>query len=221
MAAGSGGKIAAARQQPQCAQIDLLIAALGIIRRFSRLGEGRRIENDEVIGLSALRLQLRQKLKHVRDQKVHAVVQSVAPGVELRQFDRTFGNIHRRHVRRAALRRIERKGAGMREAIEHTLVSGKLCHRQAVILLVKEEARFLSVFHIDAVINAVFADLRHRVCRRGQTGQRIPALILRKPLLPAEGNIVPLKNAGDLLAVLAQHFHQQREHDVLAALHAE
>ena len=73
MAARCGRKISDPRHKPQRAQVYLLIAALGIVHRFARFGECRRIEDYKIIGLIALRLKLRQQVKHIGCDEIHAL----------------------------------------------------------------------------------------------------------------------------------------------------
>ena len=52
--AAGRGQIAAAGQQLHGAVVDLLVAAHGILNGAARLGEGGRVENDEVVGVALL-----------------------------------------------------------------------------------------------------------------------------------------------------------------------
>ena len=96
----------------------------------------------------------------------------------------------------------------MREAVEHPLALCKASHGETVIFLVEEEAGFLPVFDIDAVIHAVFADLGHAAA-----GVLVaePALALRKPLKLTDLHIVALENAAYLMPVGTQNFGDERE----------
>ena len=125
------------------------------------------------------RLELRQEVKNVGGEEIHLVRKAVALHIRARHFDRALGYVHRRHVLRAALCGVERKGARVREAIEHALAARKARHGKAVELLVEEKARLLPVFDVHAVENAVFADLGDGACGCFLPGKGKPALILR------------------------------------------
>ena len=106
----------------------------------------------------------------------------------------------------------------MREAVEHPSALSQPAHRKAVIFLVEEEAGFLPVFHVDTVINSVFANLGH-----GALGVLVPvpALELRKTLKRADGNVITLEDAGYLLTVCAKNLKQNVKQRVLNFLHAD
>ena len=221
MAARGSGKIPAARQEAHRAEVNFLVSLFGVVRRAARLGEGRRVEDDEVIGLFVRGLELREQVEDVGGEKVHFVRKAVARCVCARHFDRALGYVHRRHVLRPAFGGVERKGARVREAIEHALAARKARHGEAVELLVEEKARLLPVFDVHAVENAVFADLGDGACGRFLPRKGKPALVLRQALLFAKNNIVALEKAVDLLAVLLQNLDDEREEHVLDLLHAE
>ena len=122
---------------------------------------------------------------------------------------------------RAAPRGIERKGAGVGEAVEHAAAAGKARDREAVILLVEEEAGLLAVLHVHAVIDAVLADLRHGARGHVPALEREPALPLLHTLKRADGRVIALENAVDHNAVLSEDLDEQREKHLLDALHAD
>ena len=64
VAARAGGQISAPGQQLHGPVVDLLIAAHGVVYRLAALGEGRGIEDDEIV-LPGLLLQLRKQVEHV------------------------------------------------------------------------------------------------------------------------------------------------------------
>ena len=221
MAARRSRKVAAARQQAHRAQIDLLIPLFGVVRRAARLGKGRRVKDDEVVGLFVRGLELREQVEDVGDQKVHAVFQAVALRVLPCHFDRTLGYVHRRHVRRAALSGVERERACVREAVEHALAARQMRDGEAVELLVEEKARLLPVFDIHTVENTVLANFSDGALGRFLPRKGKPALALRQPLFFAQGHIVALEKAVDLFAVLLQNLDNKGEERVLEPLHAE
>ncbi len=110
---------------------------------------------------------------------------------------------------RPALRRVEGEGAGVRKAVEHPAALGKLCHRETVIFLIEEEAGLLTVLYVHGIVYPVLTNLRQRALRRGQSGQRKPALPLFHALEGANGDVVSLVQAANFLPVLAQQLHQR------------
>ena len=162
--------------------------------------------------------QLREPLEHVVHLEVRDVLQAVAAGVVLRHLHRGGGNIPALHILRAALRRVQGKGAGVGEAVQHPATPGKPRHGLAVELLIQEEAGLLAVLHVHLVIDAVFADLHQGALRRGEPGQGIPALALLQPLQLPDGHVVALEEAADLLPVLPQNLHQEGEKQIFDAL---
>ena len=116
---------------------------------------------------------------------------------------------------RTAQRGVQGEGAGVGEAVQHSLARRKTAHRPAVVLLIQEKAGFLAVFYVYQIFDAVFHDLHHRTVRHGFAGEGIPALALSQTLLRPEGHIIPQKHAPDGLAVLPENVHQSREQEVL------
>ena len=78
MAARGSGKIAAARQKAHRAEVNFLVALFGVVRRAARLGEGRRVEDDEIIGLFVRRLELRQEVKNVGGEEIAAFARAIS-----------------------------------------------------------------------------------------------------------------------------------------------
>jgi hypothetical protein len=76
MRAGAGGEVAAALQQAHGAVVYLPVAALGGAHGAPALGEGGRVEDDEVVGC-ALLAQARQQLEDVGGEKVHLPLEPV------------------------------------------------------------------------------------------------------------------------------------------------
>ena len=64
----------------------------------------------------------------------------------------------------ASLGGIEGKGSGMGKAVEDMLSSSDLSHGQAVVFLVQEEPRLLTVFDVDVIADAIFFDGRYDAC---------------------------------------------------------
>ena len=117
MAAGGRCEIAAPGQQLQGPQVDLLVAPLGTFHGFPGFGEGRRVQDDKIVRGLSLGGQLRQQVEHIRHQKIHLLLQAVAPGVGSGHVDGGGGNVHRRHMLRPAQGSIQSEGAGVGEAV--------------------------------------------------------------------------------------------------------
>ena len=128
---------------------------------------------------------------------------------------------------------VEREASRMREAVKHVLPRGKLGHRAAVVFLVQEKARLLTVL----VAHAVFHDLRgggtEILSARRAGSQRVEtclaAFICRarepprrqlKAFQLAGCHVVALVQAADGNAVLGEHLEQHREDHRLELLHA-
>ena len=161
--AAGRGQIAAAGQQLHGAVVDLLVAAHGVLHGAARLGEGRRVQNDKVVGV-ALFFQPGQQLKGVLAEKVH-VGQTVALGVPLGHGNGLGADVGGGDAGSPALGGVQRKAAGVGKAVQHGVPGGKAGHRPAVVLLVEEEAGLLAVLEIHVVVNAVLADLGLGACR--------------------------------------------------------
>ena len=108
----------------------------------------------------------------------------------------------------------------MGEAVQHRPPLGQTGHCQPVVLLVQKKAGFLPILKVHGIHDAVFHDVHVGALRRRLTGQGIPSFVLLHALQTADGHIVALVDAADVLSVLPQHLDQQREQPVLDALHA-
>ena len=104
--AGAGSEISPARQQAHRPQVYLLVATRRALHRLAGLGEGRRVEDDEVklpVPPHHLRLgEGGQQVKYIFRKVLHPVLQPVAAGILPRHLDGALGNIHAQHIRRAA-----------------------------------------------------------------------------------------------------------------------
>ena len=216
-AAGSC-QIAAARQQLHGTVVDLLVTAHGVLHSAARLGKGRRVQNDKIVGVS-LSFQAGQQLKGVLAQKVH-IGQTVALGIALRHGNSLGADVGGGHTGSAARSGVQCKAAGVGKAVQHGVTCSKACHRPAVVLLIKEEAGLLAVLEVHMIVNSVLTDLGLGACRVSLTGQLKPAFVLLKTFLCAQSLIVALVDAVDGLAVGAQDFCQNGEEDGLELFHA-
>ena len=186
-----------------------LVAPHGVFHRAAGFGESRRVEDDEIVGM-AFFFEAGQKLEGVLTEEIH-VGQAVALRVPLGHGDGIGADVGSGDAGGPAPGRVQRKAAGVGEAVQHRVPGGDAGHGAAVVFLVEEEAGLLAVLEINVVKNAVFADLGLGGSGVGLAGQLEPALVLRQPLLGAQRLIVPLVDAVDGLAVGPQHFCQKGE----------
>ena len=219
--AGAGSQIAAARQQLHRLEVDFLIAADSILHRAAGLRKGRRVEDDEVILVRMLVEQLAQQIKNVCLESVHNLVIAVDFGIMVGHLHSLLADVDSSNAGRTTLRRIERKGAGMREAVQHMLALGDFGNRLTVVLLVEEEAGLLAVLHINSIVNAVLHNFRRHSARIRQQLRLEPMLVLVQALQTADFYIVALEQTADFLSHLAQNFNQQLKNHLLAHLDAK
>ena len=219
MAAGAGGQVAAPGQQPHGPVVDLLVAGDGVGHGFPGLGEGRRVQDDEIVP-GRLLFQRRQQIKDIGGNAVHHIRQAVARGIGPGHLHRRLGDIHSGDMGGPALCRVQREGAGVGKAVENRVPLGHGGNRPAVVFLIQEEAGFLSVLHIHQILDPVFGDFRDGRFRDFLPGQREPALVLGHALLLPEGHIVALEDTADCLSVLPEDAHQHGDQHPLDPLHA-
>ena len=220
--AGCRGEIAAAREELQRLFVDLPIAAVGAVHRAGTLREGGRIEDDHVILSLLPRVQLVEQREHIRRDEAHAVGETVLLGIAPRHGDGVGGDIHRVHMLCPRLRRVQREGAGMREAVEHRAACRQLRCGEAVVFLIEEEAGLLAVHEIDAVGDAVLADLGLRHRRRGiEAVAEVEAAALLHALQRADVHIVALIDGAHRHAHFGEHAHEGGKDHVLAFFDAE
>ena len=184
------------------------------------LGEGRRVQNDEIVFPRLLR-QLRQQVEHVGAHALHHAVQPVAPGVLCCAVHRELRHVHGGDVLCPASGGVQREGPRVGEAVQHRLAPGQPGHRQPVILLIQEEPGFLPVFKVHGVRDAVFRDVLGGALRQLLSRQSQPALALGHALQLPDGHVVALIHAPYRLPVLPQKAHQQGQHPVFDPLHAQ
>ena len=167
----------------------------------------------------ALFFQPGQQREGVLAQKVH-IGQAVAFGVALGHGNGIGADVGSGDPGGPALGSVQRKAAGMGEAVQHRVACCQPCHGPAVVLLVQEKAGFLAVLKVHMVEHAVLADLGLGAGGVGLAGQVEPALVLLQPFLGAQGLVVALVDAGNGLAVGPQHLGQQGEQHRLELFHA-
>ena len=217
--AGAGGKIPATGQQLHCLGVDLAVAADGVLERVAALGERGRVKDDEiVIAGNDLVCHVGQKLKYVGTNKVHFALKTVVLRIFARHVDGVLRNIHSRDVRSTCDSGVERKGTGMRKAIQHSFALGNCVYGCAIVFLIQEKACFLPTDDVHVVHNAVFGNLgKTRIVALGAQPLK-PTGIFLHALLLADGNVVSLVHTVDAFAHVAQDLHKVGNQGVLDAL---
>ena len=152
--AGEREEDAAALDLRQCAGVEALVALHGVAQHFVVLGEGRRIEDDEVVAVAYV-LQVFHGIG--RERRVGRCVAEVEPHVLPGQPHGAFRRIDRTDFAGAARKCVDRESARVAKGVEHGAARGIAAHQLAVFALVEEEARFLTLFPVDEELQAVFA----------------------------------------------------------------
>ena len=117
-------------------------------------------------------------------------------------------------------RGVQRECARMGEAVEHLFALRDLHNGTAVVLLVEEEARFLTVDVIHQIADAVLGDL-HLAAQVGtQSFQREKALVFLEPFQLAHLDVVALIDRVDCVTAFFQYVDQQSEDHFLHAVGA-
>ena len=119
---------------------------------------------------------------------------------------------------RTALGAVKRKGACVSAAVNHVLALGNGGCGTSVIFLVKEKAGFLTVFHVNIVLYAVFGN-------DGDGGyivlSEIPALFLCHALKGAYIYVISQIDAVNFAAVISENIQQSGENDISALFNAQ
>src|SRR5579875_1828629 len=117
--AGARDQHTAGSQEMQRAQVDLLVAAQRTLQRAPTLGEGRRIENDQ-IELPALIGPLPQQVETVSRDRLVTVGCAVERQVLVGQCTGVLRAIYVDHYARTRKRRVHAEAAAIGEAVEHS-----------------------------------------------------------------------------------------------------
>lgn len=218
--AGAGRKVAAPWQQPHSLEIYLLVAALRRPYGAGALCERRRVEDYEVIGVASRAVKLGEQVEHVSLPELHigeAVLLRVAAG----HLDGVRGDIHGGHGLGSGCCGVQRKRAGMREAVEDGTSLRNAADSLAVVLLIEEESGFLTVDVVHGVFYAVFCYFGHAGKVGAKPRASPEALVFLHALKLAYLNVVALVYRGDMLAHIREGLHKQLVERVLYALRAE
>ena len=126
------------------------------------LGEGRRVEDDQVVFVADV-LQVVHRVGG--DLRVGRAVAEVELHVLGGQRHGAFRGVHRADLFGAARKGVDREAARIAEGVEYGAALGVAFDQLAVFALVEEEARFLSLFPVDAEPLAVFQNDVRRMVR--------------------------------------------------------
>ncbi len=141
--AGEGGQPAAALEQAEAADIDLLVTARGGLDGVLAAREGRGIQHDEPEAL-APRVQLPQAVEGIAalqlGARLDAVEGQVAPG----QGQRVRGGVQQQRALGAGQQRVAGEGAPVAEGVQHPAPLGEAGSQQPIVALVEVEAGLLA-----------------------------------------------------------------------------
>ena len=189
---------------------------------MAALGEGRGIQDDEIEGMLLLFLQLREIFEHIGLYGLDLFSKSIEGEILPGPFQGFSGNIHRRHAGSASPGRIEGKGAGMGEAVQHVFPSTDPGNRQPVVFLVQEEPGLLAIHHVHPVLEAVFRDDGHQIpFRQGAAGDIRDALAFRQAFQLPDLHIVPFVDALHLFPHIPEQLQEQGEEQLFPLFHAQ
>ena len=137
-----------------------------------------------------------QKVKNIGADEIHFAVESVSYSVGFCHFNCLRRNIHCRDMSRAAHSCIQRKRACVGETIKYFFAARYFCYCEPIIFLIKEKARFLTVFNVHLVYYSVFGYLRYGRRNVRSKVAFVPALVFGKSFKRSYGYVVALKYSG-------------------------
>ena len=218
--ARAGRQVTAAGQEFHSFQVDFFIAPDGIADGMARLGEGRRVEDDEVIVMALVFSQVREQIEDVGLLGRDDGFQAIAADVLVSHVDSFLRNIDSCDAGCPALGRIKGKGPGMSEAVQDMFAGSDFGDSQAVVFLIQEEARLLAIFDVYIIEDAVFVDRRQDAARLRQEVRFIPAFILFHAVQFTDLDVIPFVNAADGDAHSGQFIDEGLEDDRFHLVHA-
>ena len=123
------------------------------------LGEGGRVEDDQVVAVADL-----FEILHgvAGERRVGKTVAEIQPHVLVGQLHGALRGVDRADLLRSARGGVDREASRVAEGVEHGAARSVAFHQFAVAALVEEEARLLSLLPVDQKTMAVF---RHLLCR--------------------------------------------------------
>jgi len=123
------------------------------------LGEGGRVEDDQVVAVA----DLFEVLHGVAgERRVGKTVAEIQPHVLVGQLHGALRGVDRADLLRSARGGVDRESSRVAEGVEHGAARSVAFHQFAVAALVEEEACLLSLLPVDQKTMAVF---RHLLCR--------------------------------------------------------
>ena len=176
--AGEGEEDAARADLRQRAGVEALVALHGVPEHLVVLGEGRRVEDDQVVAVA----DVAQVLHGVgRDLGVRGALAEVQSHVLRGQLHGALRRIDRADLAGPSGKRVDREAARVAERVEHGASLGVALHQFAVFALVEEEPGLLALFPIDEELLAVFQHHLRGVVRRA------PQVAVHRPEVGLEG----------------------------------
>ena len=189
LAAGARDKKAAGLDQLHAAQVQLLIAAVGVIERFAAFGKGGRIADDETEAPLLVGPCLRE-VEDVFTDGGDFFFDAVQSSVAADERERLLGDVDGGDMLRAVERGVDRKAAGAAAQIQNGSAGAIGADASAVFLLVEEVTGFLPVRDADEHTRVMLADfnlIRNAAIDAG--------FDLGKSFFFADGKIVTLVDA--------------------------
>ena len=164
----------------------------------------------------------RKIVEYVGANEVHAVGKPVLCRIFLCHFQRIGRNIDGCDVFCASLCGIERKGPGVREAVQHAPVFCQRADCRAVIFLVQEEPGLLSLDIVHGIADAVFGD-GYQPGGVGQQPVPVPEALgkFHALQLPNRRLVALIEHMNLLSERLAQQGKQTRINLILNCFHSE
>ena len=187
---------------------------------MTRFGEGRRVEDDEVIVMALVFSQVREQIEDVGLLVRDDGFQAIAADVLVSHVDGFLGNIDSCDAGRSALGRIKGKGSGMSEAVQDMFADSDFGDSQAVVFLIQEEACLLAIFDVYVIKDAVFVDCRQNAARLRQEVRFIPAFILFHAIQFADFDVISFVNTADCDTHSGQFIDEGLEDDRFHLVHA-
>ena len=218
MRAGAGGQIAPVLYQLHASQVDFAVALDRVFNGISGLRKRRRVQDDHIV-FTAFLLQPGKKAENIGTLKLYlfrqAVEGSVFPGLVYRQLR----GIHTQHMSGPCQTGVEGKGTGVGKAVQHLFrfdAAAEILNSQPVVLLVQEEACFLTVLHIHHITDPIFQDFH-----LGVKGISYESLMALHSLLQTDLGIAALIYAPDGNSVLRHDLSELVHNDRLQTVDSQ
>ena len=154
--AGEGGEEAAGGDELEAQDVDVLVAAEGLLGELLGVGELRRVEHHEV-EVAGTVAEAAELLEDVALDEL-GLGQAVEGGVAAGLLQRGAGEINVRDGRGTGDLRGDTKAAGVTEGVEDTAALGGLGDQAAVLALVQVEAGLVALADVDLEADGTFVN---------------------------------------------------------------